>query len=107
MDAYSDDINKDSTSQYAICAGKVNGKHSKQKIHQTKNVPVSCIGDFKNMPKAMLLKNLKLFKLNTNGSRKVLMKRLEMYNKKTTEMFDYYVVIDYEATCDENHKNFE
>jgi hypothetical protein len=35
------------------------------------------------------------------------MKRLEMYNKKTTEMFDYYVVIDYEATCDENHKNFE
>ncbi|XP_046643137.1 ERI1 exoribonuclease 2-like [Daphnia pulicaria] len=107
MDAYSDDINKDSTSQYAICAGKVNGKHSKQKIHQTKNVSVSCIGDFKNMPKAMLLKNLKLFKLNTNGSRKVLMKRLEMYNKKTTEMFDYYVVIDYEATCDENHKNFD
>ncbi len=107
MDAYSDDINKDSTSQYAICVEKVNGNHSKQKIHQTKNVPVSCTGDFKNMSKDKLIKNLKLFHLNTNGSRKILIKRLEMYNKKTIEMFDYYVVIDYEATCDENHTNFE
>ena len=111
MHVDSDDIQIDSTNQYAVCVEKVKENDSKQKIHQTKKVPMSCFGDFNNMSRAMLVKNLKLFQLNTNGSRNVLRKRLEMYNNKAIiteiKMFDYYVVIDYEATCDANQKNFE
>ena len=67
-----------------------------------------------NKSMALLIKDLKLLKLNTKGSFKVLSKRLEMYNNKKflpnmcgKVVFDYYVVIDYEATCDKQEKNFE
>lgn len=63
--------------------------------------------------KKKLILELKRLKLDTRGSRKVLVKRLNMCQSLTKQnahgdypkenIFDFYVVIDFEATCD-GHK---
>lgn len=110
MNVYSDDIQMDSTSQFSICVGKVNDSQTKVKKKEVPKSNNKC----KKKSKSELIKELKLLKLNTNGSPKVLSKRLEMHNNKKVMsnmrekvMIDFYVVIDYEATCDKNQKNFE
>jgi len=73
-------------------------------------------GKINNYSKAELIKNLKMLKLDTDGSRSVLAKRLKTFYKKTMLsvsgiqekngnskiriLFDFYVIIDYEATCE-------
>lgn len=72
-------------------------------------------GKINNYPKAELIRNLKLLKLETEGSKGVLAKRLKNFYRKTMlsmhgvekngsgkikVMFDYYIVIDFEATCE-------
>lgn len=73
-------------------------------------------GKINSYSKAELIKNLKMLKLDTDGSRSVLAKRLKTFYKKTMLnvsgiqeqngsskiriLFDFYVIIDYEATCE-------
>ena len=81
-------------------------------------------GKINSYPKAELIKSLKTLKLDTEGSRSVLAKRLKTFYKKTMlsvngiqekngcskirVLFDYYIVIDFEATCEvERHSNFK
>jgi hypothetical protein len=113
MDAYSDDIQVDTTSQYAIRVEKVKDNNAKQNINHIKKFPVGK-NEVKKTSNCLLIKNLKHLKLNINGSTKVLSKRLEMYESKQAipnmhekVIFDFYVVIDYEATCDQYQMNFK
>ncbi|XP_076439436.1 3'-5' exoribonuclease 1-like [Babylonia areolata] len=74
-------------------------------------------GEINRMRKDQLRKKLAELHLNTGGVKEVLKKRLKNYYRrkklaaanivKGTEMpYDYLVVIDYEATCQENNDHF-
>ncbi len=71
-------------------------------------------GRVNNYPKSELVRHLKTLRLESEGSKGVLAKRLKNFYKKTMlsingvdrngsskihVMFDYYIVIDFEATC--------
>lgn len=73
-------------------------------------------GKINKYSKTELIKNLRTLKLDTEGSRSILAKRLKTFYKKTMLsvsgiqekngspririLFDFYVVIDFEATCE-------
>lgn len=74
-------------------------------------------GKINDMSKNQLVEQLELFKLNTSGVKNVLIKRLKAFHKKrliqspngqkghkSDYSYEYFVVIDFEATCEE-HKN--
>lgn len=75
-------------------------------------------GEVNRMTKAELRRSLAELHLHTGGVKEVLKKRLKNFykRKKLTAanlkkgiehpQYDYYVVIDYEATCQENNNNF-
>ena len=73
-------------------------------------------GKINGYSKLELIQNLKSLRLETEGSKNVLVKRLKHFYRSTTlniagvhdrnengtvrVMFHYYVVIDFEATCE-------
>lgn len=73
-------------------------------------------GEINGYSKSELIKKLRTFKLDTEGSRSILAKRLKTFFKKSMlsvngvqekngcsrirVLFDYYIVIDFEATCE-------
>lgn len=88
--------------------------HSSQRLQKIERIPQKCTGNSQALSKKQMVTELKKLKLNSSGSPKVLCKRLDMYHSKTNpctsgdserkSMFDFYVVIDFEATCD-NQRN--
>jgi 3'-5' exoribonuclease 1 len=63
------------------------------------------------MSKVAIVSKLKQLKLSTEGNTDVLKKRLKNYYKKqkltsanlltASKLFPYYVIVDFEATCEE------
>nr|CAD7591755.1 unnamed protein product [Timema genevievae] len=68
-------------------------------------------GNINQMSKAAVISKLRELKLNTEGSTEILRKRLKNHYRKqkltnanlltVSKLFPYYVIVDFEATCEE------